>query len=922
MSLNGKITLFVILICLITGIIVSSYSFFLSESYLLQSKILEEENNIKIFAESVRTNLDELENDVRFLASTPPVEGILRANDNNGIDPVDNSTGALWKNRLSIIFREMLYAKERYIQIRYVGIENGGDEILRVERKKLKVFREKDINLQNKINESYYKGVLQTDPGNVYFSEFSLNREFGKIVHPLQMVIRAAYPIYRNHKEPFGFVIINENYNSIFSGINVFSEKGVEFFILNKDREVLVNSTTKDDSIAKFTDKSENLETSNLAQKKIADLNEKLTWGKTETNIADIAKDGEFYYLKKKIFYNPTNPNQYLTIFMRLDKAFLKERIEADLVRTGLLLLFLLGFAVGIAFIFSKRLVAPIKKLMDITQNISVGGKIDFSELHVNSSDEIGTLTNTMLKLSKDILSKNHQLESQKNALDSFAIVAETDLRGKITYVNNKFIEISKFSKAELIGQDHRIINSGYHPKEFFEKMWRTITSGHVWRGEVKNKAKDGTYYWVDTTIFPILDEHNKLNKYVAIRYDVTERKQFEDDLVLAAETTQKAIEVKSTFLANMSHEIRTPLNGILGFTSLLMDQELKDEAREQVEYIKSCSEGLLTIINDILDISKMEAGKFHIENTEMNLRDEVETSLRIFDTTSSRKNVSILTNIDSNVPLWVEGDPTRTRQLLVNLIGNALKFSFEGGVIDLQISCERRSNDECKLLFSIKDNGIGISKDAQERLFSSFEQADISTTRKFGGTGLGLSICKKLTQLMGGDIWVESSLGEGATFYFSILTKELEKSEKSPEAGVELAGETQFDFNVLVVDDNQLNQKIAIGFLKKFGITNIQTAVDGRRALEVLKENPEINLVFMDIQMPVMDGLDATKAIRNELKLDIPIIGLSANAFEEDRMKAIENGMNGYLAKPVDKAKLYECLASLAGRDEIKKAS
>ena len=715
MSLNGKIILFVILSCFCTGIVVSSYSFFLSENYLIQSKILEEENNIKVFSESVRTNLDELENDVRFLASTPPVTGILRANDNNGVDPIDKSTDDLWKDRLATIFREMLYAKERYIQIRYIGIENGGEEILRVERKKLKVARERDINLQNKKNEDYYKGILETDPGNVFFSEFSLNREFGKIVHPLQMVIRAAYPIYRNHQEPFGFVIINENYNSIFSGINVFSEKGVEFFILNKDSEVLVNSTSKDDDLAKFTDKSENLETSSLAEKEIAKLSKSLSWEKTETNIAAIAQDDNFFYLKKKIFYNSMNPEQYLTVFMRLDRSFLKEKIEADLVRIGLLLLLLLALAVGLAFVFSRRLVAPIKKLMDITQKVSAGSQLDLSEVEVDSNDEIGTLTNTMLNLSKDILSKNHQLESQKNALDSFAIVAETDLRGKITYVNNKFIEISKFSKAELIGKDHRIINSGNHPKEFFEDMWRTISSGHVWRGEVKNKAKDGSYYWVDTTIFPILDEHNKLNKYVAIRYDVTERKQFEEDLVLAAETTQKAIEVKSTFLANMSHEIRTPLNGILGFTALLMDQDLKEESREQVEYIKSCSEGLLTIINDILDISKMEAGKFNIENTPMNLREEVQTSLRIFDTTSSRKRITILTNIDSNVPEWIEGDPTRVRQLLVNLIGNALKFSFEGGVIDVNISCEPQKDNGYKLLFAIKDSGIGIRKIARD---------------------------------------------------------------------------------------------------------------------------------------------------------------------------------------------------------------
>ncbi len=917
-TLKGKIIFFGIAICLMASTLVSVYSFKLSRSHLIEEKINEEENNLNVLSESIQSKINELKTDVRFLSSTPPIRGILRASRNNGIDPKDGSSIETWKDRLGTIFTEILEAKQRYIQVRYISMEDEGAELVRVERFAGKVFRETESNLQGKSEEAYFKDLLNVDPNRIYLSPFSLNREYGKVVYPLQMVIRAAIPIYEELGKPFAFVIINVDYTSLFKGLDQFTAGGIEYLVINDKDRILFNSE-KERVI--FGRESRHFFLDDEQSKSIVKELKKLNWNTQKNKSVGIAESKENFYLSKRINYNALNPDDALIVSLKIDKSILMKKIEADQYGTIALLVFLMLISVGFSILFAKKLVSPIEKLMELTSDISKGKSINFEEFRVQSDDEIGMLTKTYIELSKDILVKNHQLSSQKMALDSFAIVAETDTTGRITYVNDKFIEISGYERDELIGRDHRILNSGHHPKEFFKEMWDSIKNKRIWKNAVKNKAKDGSYYWVDTTIFPIVNEMGDLQKFVAIRYDITERLEIESELRSASKEAKRAVEAKSSFLANVSHEIRTPLNGILGFTELLLSKELDSDIHQEIKHIKDCSSGLLQIINDVLDLSKIEAGKLNIENISMNIDETIRSSLTIFQSKCLEKSITLQYSIDSRVPKYIDCDPMRVRQILINLIGNAVKFTKSGGNIDINVSIDEMiSTNNYKLLFSVKDSGIGIAKEAQKRLFRSFEQADQSTTRNYGGTGLGLTICKKIVELFQGKIWLESEIGSGSTFYFTLVARESNREESLVELtkNSEGSGYTyQKEENgligdqlrILIAEDNLINQKVIKGFLKQFDEEDITFAPNGQVATELVIED-DYDIVFMDIQMPVMDGYRACELIKTELKKDQFIVGLSANAFDEDKEKAAEVGMDDYIHKPINKDELLRVLS------------
>jgi PAS domain S-box-containing protein len=517
-------------------------------------------------------------------------------------------------------------------------------------------------------------------------------------------------------------------------------------------------------------------------------------------------------------------------------------------------------------------------------------------------------------------------LISQKLALDSAAIVAETDNRGCITYVNEKFIEVSKYSRVDLIGQDHRILNSGHHPKEFFVDLWKTIGKGLIWHGEVKNKAADGSYYWVDTTVYPAKDDTGKILKYVAIRFDITDRKAAEESLRQATLTANTASEAKAQFLANISHEIRTPMNGIIGFTSLLSEQNLDQDQSRSVQIIRNCSEHLLVLINDFLDFSKIEAGKVDLEIRPFDLKQLIEESCYLVNEIVEKKGLHLERYIAEDSPRLIMSDPTRVRQILINLISNAVKFT-ENGAITLTLDAKPTDGDSYELLFCVKDSGIGIATENIDKLFTAFSQAEASTTRRFGGTGLGLAICKKMVELLGGRIWIESKEGQGSSFYFTIMAKSVNHLENSLEgAAINEINEINSNLgkdqplHILVAEDNSVNQLLVKSLLAKLGYTATFVS-NGREAVNAAA-NERYDVILMDIQMPEMDGFSATREIlskqRGETRLEI--IALTANAMEDDRKKCLACGMTGFIPKPYRLTNLSDELMAAIAR--IKKRS
>lgn len=489
----------------------------------------------------------------------------------------------------------------------------------------------------------------------------------------------------------------------------------------------------------------------------------------------------------------------------------------------------------------------------------------------------------------------NTAILNQKEALDSAAIFAETDLKGTITYVNDKFIEISKYARDELIGQNHRIINSDYHSKEFFSAMWKTILAGQVWRGEIKNKARDGSFYWVDTTIYPVKDEHGLLQKFAVIRFDITDKKLAYIDLEKAIEEAKMASKAKSEFLANMSHEIRTPMNAILGMADLLAETELNVEQRKYVTIFQRASTNLMNIINAILDLSKVEAGLVEMEEICFDLKDILLEVVDLERPKAKSKGLELIANFDEALPTRYVGDPLRIRQILTNLLGNAIKFTNEGHVevgLFTNADPERAGN----ILFYVKDTGIGIAQDKMDKLFTPFSQVDTSTTRKYGGTGLGLSISKRLVELMNGNIWVESVEGVGTTFSFSLNLPILCDQISKQKEAIDFKGN-----RIMVIDSNPLNRLSIVNFLTSEGVICFE-ADSGLAAINILKDNIDkkihFDLIVIDNQLADMDAILFYEISNTVLFNLIPVVMLTSI----DNKTGREVGVSEYLMRPVKK--------------------
>ena len=498
------------------------------------------------------------------------------------------------------------------------------------------------------------------------------------------------------------------------------------------------------------------------------------------------------------------------------------------------------------------------------------------------------------------------------NAKDG-VIITTADLDHPIIlYVNEAVTRISGYDAGELIGQTPRILQGADTDKRILAELKSCLKQGKSFKGELKNYTKDGIPYWLDISITPVRDENGAVTHFTAIERDITQRKAFEKELQVSREAAEVAKRSMRNFLANMSHELRTPMNGIIGLSELLEDMNLNKDQEELASAIHLSSRNLLILLNDILDLSKIEANELILENMPFDLRVSVQQTVDLLRPIASRKGIILESFISPHVPERIVGDPGRFQQILNNLISNAIKFT-ESGAVRLDISNSVNADSAAhEIQIRVEDTGIGIPEEKQQAIFDKFMQADVSTARKYGGTGLGLSITQELVDMMNGSIDLESTEGKGTTFYVHLpvvpttvnADSSLQRVITSTHNNINRAA------RILVVDDHPVNLLFMRKVLKKIGLDYVDEAHSGREAIAAAEKNT-YDLIFMDCQMPEIDGFEASTIIRERESAigDIIIVAVTADAMRGARENCLDAGMNDYISKPVDVVKLTSVL-------------
>lgn len=526
-----------------------------------------------------------------------------------------------------------------------------------------------------------------------------------------------------------------------------------------------------------------------------------------------------------------------------------------------------------------------------------------------------------LVRLNEDILlrkqAERRLKESQawlQSILDnSTSLMYIKDPQGRYIMVNLRFREMLNLGDREIIGRtDHEFTDqdAADHYKMLDDEVMRTGKSLEI--EEVIEH--EGRRVHLLSIKFPLLDNNGRQIGIGGIATDITERVNYQQQLIAATREAHKAKEMQELFLANMSHEIRTPMNGIQGMTDLLLDTSLTDQQKEFARIIKRSVNNLLVIINDILDFSKIKAGKLTIEKIDFRLTDVLDNVKGIFDHRVKKKGLLLQVTADPAIPDTLRGDPYRLNQVLINLIGNAVKFT-EKGSVKVDVALQEKKEGMVRLQFSVTDTGIGIPESSLPYIFDHFSQGGVDISRRYGGTGLGLAISQRLLQLQGGSISVKSREGMGSEFSCGISYEYDTTEAIAPVVPVTtvladysqcLAGK-----RFLVAEDNEINQQLVEHVLRRGG-GEVQVAANGELAIRHLRQGGRYDLIIMDLQMPVMDGYAATQYIRNELRLTIPIIAMTATALIGEQLRCFEVGMNDYMTKPFEFTELYKRIVSL----------
>lgn len=507
----------------------------------------------------------------------------------------------------------------------------------------------------------------------------------------------------------------------------------------------------------------------------------------------------------------------------------------------------------------------------------------------------------------KEIIRSRNEAEEKLKILSlaveqNPASIVITSIDGTIQYVNPKFTRITGYSAEEAIGKNPRILKSGQLPVEFYQNMWQTIMAGKEWTGEIPNKKKNGEVYWENAIISPLLNESNQIMHLVAIKEDITEKRRLIEEMIIAKEKAEAGDRLKTAFINNISHEIRTPLSGIVGFSEMILGPDVSIENKTAFnDIIKKSSARLMSTISNYLDISLLVSGNMEVRKSPFSLNIFLDDLKDKFSSACFTAGIELaILKPTSPADIQINSDIELLRKIFTHLLDNAVKFTNQGKIT---FGYRKKADD---LEFFVNDTGIGIDTDKTKMIFEYFMQADISHTRRYEGSGLGLSISGELVKLLGGNINLSSVRNEGSSFYFSLPANVIVSEPETKDIKI-LQPEWLSKPVILVAEDDDFNFKYLDIVLKRENYLVLR-AVNGSEAVDICHNNPEVNLILMDMKMPVMGGLEATRKIKAFLP-GLPIVALTAFVSARDESEAYDAGCIEFLTKPVNKPRL---LASL----------
>lgn len=545
--------------------------------------------------------------------------------------------------------------------------------------------------------------------------------------------------------------------------------------------------------------------------------------------------------------------------------------------------------------------ISPQRSAPLIFEHIKANGDTAIVEVHTSPVEIAGK--KYVHSILHDITEKEEsaqQLELLSKAVQqTTASVMITNKNGIIIYANEAFTSKTGYAHDEIMNQKPNILNSGYHPPEFFKDLWTTIREGENWQGEILNKKKNGELYWNNCSITSLKNHKGDITHFVAVQEDITSIKKMQNELLVAKENAEEGDKLKSAFLQNISHEVRTPMNGIIGFAEMLKMPNLEDEKRAYfLDVIVQSSNQLLSIVNNIITISALETQQETLNEKKVDINHLTNNLFALFQEQTKTKEIAL--SLKNQLPpeeAVVITDETKLHQILSNLLSNAIKFTHEG---EIELGCSRKNN---QLQFYVKDTGIGIDEELHNFIFERFRQADLSSTRQYGGNGLGLAIAKEFVALMGGEIHLSSKLGRGSTFYVNIPYKPTQQNGIQTHKLAPVKEAT-----VLIAEDEEYNYLYLSELLLQFNIRALH-AHDGQEAIDMCEEHPEIDAVLMDIKMPKMDGQEAARILKNKYP-HMPVIAQTAYALESEK-ESFGKVFDGYVTKPIEEEKLERVLAT-----------